>query len=377
LGIIDLSPQPESQLDDHLSSIRHSLQFLVLIAIFVTAYFAKDLLLPIVLGFLLALTLSPVGRALHRMGVPHAVSGVLLVTATGLLILGIIVASAGTVAVWSDDIPRMGAEVKEKLQGMSNAFSSVRAVTDEVERMAVTEGGTQEVVVKQPSLVDNAFNTFTSFGATLAVTLVLAMFLLSSGTLFYLKLVQAFPTMTGKKRALTTVYDVEKRVSRYLLTITIINACLGLCIGAFLMILGLPGAYIFGIAAFMLNFLPYIGAVVGAMLVGAYSIVTFDSIGYALLAPIGYQLLSGIEGQFITPYLVGRSLSMNTVAVFLTVVVWGWVWGIPGALVAVPFLVVFKVICENFEPLQTIGNFLSGEKVETETRNEEAEEKTA
>jgi len=63
----------------------------------------------------------------------------------------------------------------------------------------------------------------------------------------------------------------------------------------------------------------------------------------------------------ITPWLVGRRLAMNTVAVFLTVVLWGWLWGIPGALVAVPFLVVFKVICENFEPLRTIGNFLSGE----------------
>ncbi len=358
---------------DDLSSIRRSLQFLVLISIFVTAYFAKDLLLPIVLGFLLALTLSPVSRALKRAGIPHVVSAILLVTATGAVVLSIIIASAGTVAAWSDEIPKMGVEIQQKLRSMSDAVDNVRAVTDEVERMSKTEGGTPEVTVKQPTLLDNAFDTFTSFGATFAVTLVLALFLLSSGQLFYLKLVQAFPTMTGKKRALTTVYDVEKRVSRYLLTITVINVCLGVCVGGYLMLLGLPGAYIFGIAAFLLNFLPYIGGVLGTLLVGAYAIVTFDTVGYALLAPLGYQVLTATEGQFITPMIVGRRLEMNTVAVFLTVVLWGWLWGIPGALVAVPFLVVFKVICENFEPLQTIGNFLSGEKVVIEEKTEEAD----
>lgn len=349
-----------TRLDD-VKSIRHSLQFLVLVALFVTAYFAKELLLPVVLGFLLALTLSPVSRGLYRAGVPHVVSAIMLITATGVLVLAIVAASAGTVAVWSDEIPRMGTEIQEKLRGMSNAVENVRAMTDEVEKMAASEKSAPEVVVKQPTLLDTAFDTVTSFGATFAVAMILALFLLSSGPLFYLKIVQAFPTLTGKKRALSTVYDVEKRVSRYLLTITLINAGLGVAVGIYLTILGLPGGYIFGIAAFLLNFLPYIGGVIGAVLVGAYSIAHFDTLGYALLAPIGYQILTGVEGQFITPWLVGRRLAMNTVAVFLTVVLWGWLWGIPGALVAVPFLVVFKVICENFEPLYTIGNFLSGE----------------
>jgi predicted PurR-regulated permease PerM len=348
---------------DNLTSIRRSLQFLVVVALFVTSYFAKDLLLPIVLGFLLALTLSPVSRGLYRAGIPHVVSGFLLVMATTIVILSIIGLSAGTVAVWSDEIPKMGREISFKLSGMSAAVEDVRSATEEFEKMGDENGRakTQEVIVKQPGLMDNALDTVTRTGATLAVTLVLALFLLSSGQLFYRKLVQAFPTYTGKKRALHTVYDVEKRVSRYLLTITLINAALGVCVGSYLAILGMPNSYIWGIAAFMFNFLPYVGGFIGAMLVGGFAIVHFDTVGYALLAPAGYLLFTSIEGQMITPWLVGRSLSMNTVAVFLTVVIWGWLWGIPGALVAVPFLVVFKVICENFEPLKTIGMFLSGE----------------
>lgn len=349
---------------DDLPSIRRSLLLLVLIALFVTAFFARDLILPILLGFLLALTLSPLSRGMYRIGIPHAFSAAFLVATATFAVVVVVAGSAGTVALWADEIPKMTVDIQEKLRGMSEAVEDMRNVTDDVEKLGGNESPATEVVVKQPGLLDTAFDTFTQIGVTFAVTMVLALFLLSSGEMFYLKLVQAMPTMTGKKRALATVHDIERRVSRYLLTITLINAGLGLCIGLYLTVLGLPNAYVWGIAAFLLNFLPYIGGFVGSILVAAFSIVTFDTIGYALLAPLGYQILTGIEGQLVTPWLVGRRLALNTVAVFLTVVFWGWLWGIPGALVAVPFLVVFKVICENFEPLHTIGNFLSGEDVE-------------
>ena len=357
---------------EHIPSIRRSLQMLVLISLFVTAYFAKDLILPILLGFLLALTLSPVGRGLYRIGVPHVVSAFILVSATALLILSVVVLSAGTVALWSDEIPQMGREIEQKLSSLSQAVETMRSASEEVDK--ISNGGvdnSNEVVVRQPGLLDTALDTVSTTGASLAVILILALFLLSSGEMFYLKLVQSMPTMTGKQRALQTVYDVEKRVSRYLLTIASINAGLGICVGLYLTALGLPSAYIWGIAAFMLNFLPYIGGFGGVILVAGFSIVTFDSLGYALLAPLGYLTLTMLEGQIVTPWLVGRRLEMNTVAVFLTVVFWGWLWGIAGALVAVPFLVVFKVICENFEPLHTIGNFLSAEQVKPEDSREQ------
>ncbi len=350
-----------------LHSIRRSLRVLVIVSLFGTAYFARDLLLPVVLGFLLALTLSPVSRTLYRIGIPHSLSATLLVTATALTTLFIVIASAGTVAMWSDEIPRMGAEVREKLNSMTEAVEEVRNATEEVEKIGSNEDAAQEVVVKQPGLIDAAFDTLSRVGAMFIVVMVLALFLLSSGEFFYLKLVQAFPTMSEKKRALSTVYNIERRVSRYLLTITLINACLGLAVGVYLTLLGLPNAYIWGIAAFLFNYLPYVGGIFGSMLVGLFAIVHFDSLGYAMLAPLGYLFMTALEGQIINPLVVGKRLAMNTVAVFLTVVLWGWLWGIPGALVAVPFLVVFKVICEHFEELYVVGTFLSaGEAVEPE-----------
>ncbi|QFT59342.1 AI-2 transport protein TqsA [Sulfitobacter sp. THAF37] len=358
---------------DNLTSIRRSLQFLVLVALFGTCYFARDLILPILLGFLLALTLSPLARGLFRAGVPHAVSASVLVTLTALLIMTIVFGTAGTVALWSDELPRMGAEIQQKLRVMTDAMEGVRTATEEVEKITEAKDGSQEVIVQQPGLLDSAMDTVTRIGASLIVTLVLALFLLSSGELFYLKMVQAFPTMAGKKRILTTVYNIERRVSRYLLTITLINAGLGLSLFAYLTALGMPQAYVWGIAAFLLNFLPYLGGMIGTALVGAFAIVTFDTVSYALLAPLGYLMLTSLEGQIVTPLLVGRRLAMNTVAVFLTVVFWGWLWGVPGALVAVPFLVVFKAVCENFEPLHTIGLFLSSEDRHLPEHEDEAE----
>jgi predicted PurR-regulated permease PerM len=342
----------------HLEAIRRSLNVIMLISVFVTCYFAKDLLLTILLGFLIALTLSPLSRGLSRIGVPHWVSAVGLIGITALAITAVIYFSSGTVVGWMNDAGSMGDQLQTKLSGVFRQLENVRQAGEDVASMAGTYPAVKEVVVKQPTLIDSAMSVLRTIGSTLAVALVLASFLLASGDLFYLKLVQSFPTMSGKKRALTMVYDIERRVSHYLLTIALINAGLGIGIGSVLTLLGMPYAYIWGIAAFLLNFLPYLGAITGVVLVAGLSIITFDSFSYALLAPAAYLTLTTIEGNFVTPTLLGRKLELNTVAVFLTVVLWGWLWGIAGALVAVPFLVVFKVVADNVDGMGIVSNFL-------------------
>ena len=352
--------------DEQLDSIRQSLLVLSLIAVFVVCYFARDLILPILLGFLIALTLSPVTRGLGRVGVPHWVSAVGLIAAlTGAATVAIYFGS-GKIATLMQDLPEMGRELQFKLSGIFRQIETVRQAGEDVADIAGQTGPSAptEVVVQQPTLLTSALDVMSTTGTTVAVALVLAVFLLASGDLFYIKLVQSFDTMTGKKRALSAIYDIERQVSHYLLTIAVINACLGVCVGLWLTVLGLPYGWLFGIAAFLLNFLPYLGAMAGVALVGAAAILAFDDIGYALLCPLGYFAMTTIEGNFITPLALGRSLKMNTVAVFLTVVLWAWLWGIPGALVAVPFLVVFKVIADHVDRLKIVGNFLGGAETE-------------
>ena len=344
---------------EKLEAIRRSLNLLCIIALFVVCYFARDLLFPIILGALVALTLSPVTRSLARIGVPYVVSAITLVVALGAAIVLLVFFSTGIVTTWAGEFRVASYELRDDLRGLLDHVETMREASDEMAE--VTAGGaddTQEVVVKEPGLLDSAMSLLGQISATLLVTLVLATFLLASGDMFYLKIVQSFRTMNEKKRALGMVYDIERRVSRYLLTITLINAGLGVSIGLAMWAIGLGYPYIWGVLGFVLNFLPYLGAVAGVILVGLYALVAFDSFSYAVIAPLIYFTLTTIEGNFITPWLVGRRLELNSVAVFVTVVIWAWLWGIPGALVAVPVLVVFKVVCENVDRLQVVSHFL-------------------
>ena len=344
-----------------LKAIRRSLAVLATISVFVVAYHARELILPVLLGFLLALTLSPVNRSIQRIGVPAGISATLLVLVAAAGIVLAIFFTGGTVAEWTNDAPAIAQQLKQKLSGVSEALEVVQKTSKDIEEMATEAEAdtTQKVAVKPPSLLNSAVTVAASTVTSIGVALILTLFLLASGDLFYTKIVQSFPTLTGKKRALSTVYDIERQVSGYLFTITLINAGLGIAVTLALWAIGLEYAYVWGIAAFLLNYVPVLGGIIGTVLIAAYSIVTFDSLTYAFLAPVAYQLLTTSEAQFVTPYIVGRRMELNIVAVFLTVVLWGRIWGIAGVIVAVPFLLVFKVVCDNFDDLAIVGNFLS------------------
>ncbi|SEV97939.1 Predicted PurR-regulated permease PerM [Cognatiyoonia koreensis] len=332
---------------------------ILLLMIFATVFFAKDVVLPVVIGILLSLTLGPVVRKFRRLGVPAVISSAILILGfcgiigTGVGLLG------GSVSSWFDDIPRIEAEVRQKLRGLTDSVEAVQEAAEQVEEIASGEADSvQTVVVQQPGLITAAVSNLASFVTSLTVGLILALFLLSSGNLFYEKIIESFPNLSGKKAALTAVYEIERSISHYLLAITLINAALGLAVGLAMFAIGVPYAFVWGVAAFFLNYLPFVGGVVGTLGVAGFSIVSFDSITYAVLAPITYLLLTSIEAQFVTPYLLGKRLQLNTVAVFITVIFWGWLWGIPGALMAVPILVLVKVICDHVSSLSTFGNFL-------------------
>ncbi len=348
-----------TSLPEDIRALRRGVAVLITILLLATAYLAKDLVLPIILGFLIALTLSPINRSLQRLGLPASVGAVLLITVTAGAVAAVIFFAGGTARAWSQDIPGILQELRYKLTNVSDAIESVKDASKQVEEMAAAaDEGSEAVVVQQAPLLNSVLTVAASTITSIGVAMILALFLLSSGDLFYTKLVQTFQKMSEKKRALSTVYDIERRVSRYLLTITLINAGLGVVVACVLYLIGLEYAYIWGIAAFLLNYVPILGGIVGTILVGVHAVVYFDTLSYALLAPLLYQILTSTEAQFVTPYLVGKRMELNIVAVFLTIVLWAWIWGIAGALVAVPVLLVFKVVCENFPSLYAIGNFL-------------------
>ncbi len=358
-----------------LQRIRAMLTVVVLIGVTIAMFFARDVMLPLILGAMLALTLSPVIRALGRAGLPAPLSAASLILTLG-AVLGVAgYAMSGPVSTWVAEAPALGAQVQERLAGLLASVEQVKEASDQVEEMAsqAGDGSVQQVTLAQPGILNSAASYAASIGTTVSVALVLALFILASGDMFYAKIVEAYPRLSEKKRALKIVYGVERAISSYLLTITIINAGLGLAVFALMWAIGLPNAYIWGFVAFIFNFLPFLGAIAGVALVGLYSVVTLEPLGHALLAPALYLAATSVEGQLVTPTILGRRLKLNTVSVFVTVVFWGWLWGIAGALMAVPFLVIVKVICDNADSLRTLGNFLGSADTRIAAREPEAE----
>jgi predicted PurR-regulated permease PerM len=362
------------ELDARLRSIRVALLGIFLIMLVSLVYFARDFLLPVVLAFLLALTLSPIVRFMQKRRVAPPISALFIVLivfsvfCTGLFFL------SGPVTEWVSQAPEISRKIQHKLAVLKSPVDAVVTASEQVGNIAESTSApdVQKVVIQQPGMLSIAAASAVGGLTTAAVTFVLLLFLLSSGTMFYQKLIGILPTLTDKKRALTIAYDVERDVSQYLLTISLINCGLGAAVAVAMAVAGMPNPALWGVAAMLLNFVPYIGALGGIVMVGIVALISFESVGQAVFPPLLYAACTIVEGQFVTPILLGRRLELNSVAIFICVALWSWLWGIIGAIIAVPLLVTIKVFCDHFEGLRSFGEFLSGQAPSTAVEEKNA-----
>ena len=347
---------------------RTALRGILILAIIATMYFARDFLVPVVLALFIALTFRPAIRYLSKRGVPPglAATGFLLVLLTSGFAASYIL--SGPIAAWIDQAPEFARAFSEKFRGIRQSISVVADLSEKLQDVSepANSSAVQEVMVRQPAL-PAILALVTGYPVRLAVlflaTLVIAVFLMASGELFYEKLIRILPSFTDKKRALRIVYDIEREVSAYLLIVTAINACIGLAIAITFHVLGMPSPYLWGLLAFFLNFIPYVGPIAGASLSTFIAIATFDSLGYALLPLLAYVGWSLIESEFVSPHVLGRRLQMNAVAILLSLAFWTWLWGIAGAIIAVPLLVSIRVFCDHIDGLAGVGEFLSERRI--------------
>lgn len=333
-------------------------------------YFARTFFLPVMLALLVTLTFSPMVRYLRRQGIPSVVSAVLLV----LTLFGFLGSAAlylsDPVSQLIADSPAIAQRIEERFAPLREPLRRVMNASAQLEELAnAGSPPTEKVVVAQPGLAAWAANTLGGLSTTLGATLVLVLFLLSSGDLFLHKLVRILPTLSDKKRSVRLVHNVEFEVSRYLLTITAINMCFGAAVAVAMAVLGMPNPLLWAAVATALNFIPYVGAAIGVGATFVAALVTYGSIGPAFLPPAAYLLFHTIESAFITPLILGRRLELNVVVIFISLAFWSWIWGIVGALIAVPILVVIKVFCDNFPGLAPFGEFLSGNNTSTDALN--------
>jgi len=356
------------------NQIRIALQALLFIAIIAALYLARDFLLPVLLAFFIALTLRPAVRALQKWHVPPWLAAAIFVLV--LILAGSLVGYllSTPLSTWIDQAPQLQQQFTKKFSGLGPILQKFSAISDQIQSASTSAKDlpVQEVVVRQqsfPGLLVSLTGYPIQFGLTLTATLVIAVFLLASGDMFYEKLVRILPTLTARKQALHIVYEIESEVSTYILTLTVVNALLGLVIAVTLQILGMPSPFLWGLLVFVFNFLPYVGTVTGVILVGFMAIVSFDSLGYAMLMPLAYAGWAFLESEIIRPQIFGRRFQMNAVAILLSLAFWTWLWGIAGAVIAVPALVTLKIFCHHVERLSGLGEFLSSghpEKADTD-----------
>lgn len=354
--------------------LRSSIIGIFLILLTGAMYFAQDLLIPVALAFMFSILLGPIVRAGTKWRIPEWITATALVLFLFFAIAAGVYSLSGPVSQWINDAPRIGSEIQKKMAGVRESLGFVVQVTEQVSEMAAQDDpGVQRVVLKEPGILRSAATGVPAVVAKVGLTLVLLLFLLSSGDLFREKLVKVLPTLTDKKRAIYISRDIEREVSRYLLTITGINIATGVFIGAGMWAIGMPNPVLWGVLAAFLTYIPYLGALIGIVLVTCVALVSFDTVGHALLAPGVYLLAAMLEGQVLTPMIVGRRLEMNAVAILLSVAFWGWIWGIVGVLMAVPLLVMVKVFSDHVEGLDAIGQFLSARETHAPPASEEPE----
>jgi predicted PurR-regulated permease PerM len=332
---------------------------LFVLAVFYTLHLAQAFFLPIVLAILLDFLLSPIVRALRRLRIPEPLgAGIVMLGLVATLVIGIYYLS-GPAARYIALAPQSIERVREKMESMRGSVAQVTEAAEQVERVADGEdGGAQQVEIKGPSLTRQVFGGTTALLSAATVVVFLTYFLLAVGDLFLQKLVAVLPQFKDKRVAVTIMRETEAQISLYLFTTTLINAGVGVVTGIVMYLLGMPNPVLWGVVAAVLNFVPYVGAVANTVLLALAALVTFEDTGRAMLVPGAFLALNLIESNLVTPMIYGNRMRLNTVALFIGLVFWWYIWGVPGAILAVPMMAAMKITCDHIESLAPIGEFL-------------------
>jgi predicted PurR-regulated permease PerM len=319
---------------------------------------AQSLFIPIITALMIALVFSPVRRALGKLGIGPGLAAALIFVGALSTVVFIVYAASGTLAQRLTNAPEIMEHAEREVRQL---LGSVQPMLDATEKMSEIAGepSNESVVIRQPGFFALAARATPEVFGQIVITLTLAFFLIASGDLFYEKLVQIMPTFKDKRRALQIARDIEEQLSNYLFTITTINAAVAVLVGLVAWAFGLPDPILFGIAAFLLNYIPYLGPIAGFLIMFVTGLVVLDSPFAALVPTFLYWVINTAEGQIVTPVMLGRRLRMNAVVVFLSFAVWAWLWSFMGMLLATPILLSLKVISDHVPGMSGLGKFLA------------------
>jgi predicted PurR-regulated permease PerM len=343
------------------------------LAVMATMYVTAEVLLPVILAITLKLLLQPLVRQLERFYIPRGIGAVISVLLVLAVFGGGISALAGPAASWAGKLPDAIPKLRDQLAFLKKPIDAVESMGRQLQGAASGEGASQppptsppqsssatSSPIKPASVLGAVFSGTATATSGLFTTLLVLFYMLVSGETFLRRLVEILPRFKDKRQAVELSEHIERDVSAYLLTVFCINAVVGLATGCAMWLCGVASPTLWGAVAFALNFVPILGPMVGIVVFLMASIVSLGVTWWALL-PVGlYICIHVAEGEIATPMLLARRFTINPVAVILALIFWYWMWGVVGAILAVPLLAITKIVCDDLRPLRAIGHLLEG-----------------
>lgn len=334
---------------------------LFLLALLTALYLASAIVLPVVLAIVLKLLLQPLVRITDRIGIPRGIGALLALILLVVNLAAIVSGIAGPASSWASKLPDAIPQLQQKLAFLARPIGTLEWMLSELQ--GFTGGGATTLPQAAPSVhTANVLGLLFSGTATVAAglftTLLVLFYLLVAGETFLRRFVEILPHFDNKRQAVQISVHVERDISVYLITVTLINGVVGLLTLAVMWACGVANPLLWGVIAFVLNFVPILGAMVGLAIFLMVSVLSLGVTWWALL-PVGlYLIIHVIEGELVTPMLMARRFTINPVAVILALIFWYWMWGVPGAILAVPMLAITKIVCDDVRPLRAFGHFL-------------------
>ncbi|WP_216844796.1 AI-2E family transporter [Rhodanobacter sp. L36] len=376
---------------------------LFVLALLAGAFFAKEVLLPIVLAFILKLLLQPIMRLLAKVHVPRVVASLLMIVLLFGLIGGFGEMLSGPAASWAKRIPEGLPRLEQRVRVVSAPLNALDHMLSHAKGIVgtapapstsapppasspTTASATPAPASAPPAEAAGAVGAGAGIESTLIdglhtfaseflTTFLVLFFLLNSGDTFLRRLVEVMPRFRDKRQVIDISQQVEADISSYLVTITVMNALVGIATGCAMWALGLENAVLWGAIAFLLNFVPILGPLTGLVIFLGVGMLSLDPLWKAFMPMVVYAGIHLVEGETITPMLLARRFTLNPVLVIIALLFWDWMWGVPGAILAVPMLAITKIICDRIRPLAAFGHFLEGEKNPLERQTQEASSK--
>ena len=337
---------------------------LFMLALVAALYAGREIVLPIVLAIIFNLLLQPALRMLERLHVPRMLGALHLIALLFSSIVAFVTGMSGPAGSWAAKLPEGVPRLQEHLSFLRAPIEAVRQFLQQAQGYVSVDSQSTAGASQAPAigadLLLTLFSSTRAFAEGFLETVLVLFFLLLSGDTLLRRLVEVLPRFGDKRQAIEISQHIEHDISAYLITITIMNAAVGLATALAMWLCGLGDPVLWGAVAFPLNYVPILGPMIGVVMFTLAGLLTAKTLWPALLPAALYLVIHLAEGETITPMLLARRFTLNPLLVILALIFWYWMWGVPGAILAVPMLAITKIVCDRIRMFAPFGHFLEG-----------------